>query len=174
MMSSWWRTVNGHHFPKSRFTPNGVVWNKREIGLKWILTPNHSNRTSLLSLVQGSLRKKSPPSGWTRHSWMKGQRNSREQSVRGKSRTKRWTPWDSRCVCVCLTSMSCYNHKSHLAAQFFHPLLIVGEKSTSERDHTEKFEACRTGSSVSIDCRTINHYWLLVNMWFIHKESTIW
>lgn len=147
------------------------MWNQREIRLKWILTPKHSNRTSLLSLVQGSLRKKSPPSGWTRHSWMKGQHNSKGQSVHGKSRTNRWTPWDSRCVFDLNVML---NHKSHLAAQFFYSLLIVGEKSASERDHTEKFEARRADSSVSIDCKTINHYWLLVNMWFIHKESTIW
>lgn len=164
----WWRTANGRPLPKSRFAPNGSECNAYEINLKQrkrcavVITTECCNRTSLLSLALGTLRKCSPPSGWMRDSWTRGRRSSRGQSSRGKSRTNRWTLWDSRCVC--LTSVSSYNNKSNSPAQSLFPPLTVGEESAAEWNHTEEFEARRAGSSVSIDCNSINHYWLLVNM----------
>ncbi len=60
--------------------------------------------------------------------------------------------------------MSSYNNKSNSPAQRLFPPLTVGEESAAEWNHTEEFKARRAGSSVSIDCNSINHYWLLVNM----------
>ncbi len=102
-MSLWWRTANGRPLPKSRFTPNGCECNSYEINLKQrmrcavVITTECCNRMSLLLLAWGALRKRSPPSGWMRDSWTRERCSSREQSFRGKSRTKRWTLWDPRC-----------------------------------------------------------------------------